>query len=806
MMLTAAFVAALGPGSVRGQDTLQVPEDARLRALAGETTEDEVLARLRASGISRSQLRAGLERYGYDPALADRYFDALDGRTEILPSEDERARFESALMAIGIPELPDSAHVTPPWAADSLPDSTAARFASTEDDTGPRLFGLDLFRNLTTQFDADQTGPVDPGYRLGPGDELSLVLTGDVESAWTSDVTREGYVVFPEVGQIFVSGLTIRELEDQLFYHLGQRFSGVRRGPDAPIRFHVGLNSLRTSVIYVIGEAQRPGAYQMTAVASVLKSLYHAGGPNDNASFRSILVRRAGEVVQELDVYAYLLYGDTRDDVRLEHGDVVFLPVTGPRVTVEGAVRRPAIFELRPGEGLASVLEFAGGVTSMASTHRIQIDRVLPPEQRAPGIDRVLLDVDPASIQGEDEVELRDGDVVRVFEVGADRRNRIVLSGEVNRPGVYQWWSGLTLDALIDRAEGLSEQAYSARIHIYRLNVEDGTRSLLRVPAGTRGTRLLDRDSIVVRSVSELANREFVSIEGSVKYPGRYELARSMTIQDLILTAGGFTPGAYTAEAELARQPDPALGADADPTILRVPLGGDPDDGAPEVIRWDGGVNEAVLHAGDHVFIRRAPGYDSVQTVHISGEVQFPGSYALQHESEKIADLFQRAGGPTEEAYVAGARLSRGGHLVATDMEGALRGSNANLHLVPGDSIVVPRYDPTVLVTGAVGFETRVRYEDGRGIDHFIERAGGYADDADRHRTTVTQHNGERRVVNIRRFFFDSKPEPGPGATIYVPAKPVGVQGVNWDRVLTRVLSVATAAATVWLAVDRAGG
>ncbi len=774
--------------------------------MASGLTHEAVIERLRQSGITRVQLRAGLQRFGYDGALADHYFDAIEGRSTPHPPNEPPFPLPDVLASLGVPELSDTVVRVP---ADSSrvegmdPEPVRSQGTSPE---GPTLFGLDLFRRLTNQFEAPTTGPVDPGYRLGPGDELTLVLTGDVESTYNADVTREGYVLIPDVGQVFVTGLTLEELRDELYYHLGQRFSGVQRGPAAPIQFHIGIRRLRSSVVYVIGEAQRPGAYQLSSVATVLEALYQAGGPSEGSSFRTISVRRGGEVVRTLDVYGYLLYGDTRDDIRLEHGDVVFLPVSGPRVTVEGAVRRPAIYEIQPTEGLATVLSYSGGLRSNAASHRIQIDRILPPEARKPGVDRVLVDVDMAALERGETVELRDGDVVRVFEIGTDRRNRVVVSGEVNRPGIYQWWEGLRLGDLVQRAEGFSEQVYTSRIHVFRLNPENGSRELIRVSSRDLDVPVADRDSVVVHSVSTLTNRGAVTIEGFVKEPGTYELARDMTLQDLILTAGGFTPGAYALEAELARLPDPTDGPSATPTIRRIAIGGEPDPGSPDVVRWGPSQAEVPLAHGDHVFVRKAPGYDELHTVHIGGEITFPGNYALQTKTETLSDLFRRAGGPRPEAYLPGGRLNRSGHLVATDMEAALAGGEADLTLMPGDSIHVPTYDPTVLVTGAVGFESRVRYEQGMGIDDFVDRAGGYAHNADQGRTTVTQQNGERRVVHLRRFFFDSKPEPGPGATIYVPARAESQRGIDWDRVLTRVLGVATAAATVILAVDRVGG
>ena len=766
--------------------------------LGAGMTNAEIVERLRRSGWSRSQMRSGLQRLGHDPGLADRYFDAVDGRG-VVPEGEATPAFMRALTALGVPAVAHAGEsgIVSPWA-----DTVPGALAGTDTMAGPRLFGLDLFRRFTTQFDAPLDGPVDPGYRLGAGDELSLILTGEIEANWALEVTREGFVVIPDAGQVFVSGLRLADFEDRLYDVLGRTFSGVRRSADAPIKFHVGLRRLRTSAVYVIGEAVRPGAYPVSSVATVLNALYLAGGPGEGASFRTVEVRRGGEVSTRLDLYGYLMRGETTGDIRLEHGDVVFLPVTGPRVTVEGAVRRPAIYELRPDEGLSDALAFAGGLASSAASHRVQIDRILPPEERQPGIDRVLIDAGLAAAA--DTIGLRDGDVIRVFDVATERRNRVVLTGEVNRPGVYEWRPGLTLGGLLDRAEGLAEQAYTARTHIYRLDPRSGARQLIGVDAGATAP-ILDRDSVVVYSVAGLSNARWVRIAGYVKTPGAYALAEGMTLQDLILAAGGFTHGAHVSEAELARMSS-LSDASGRATVARIRLGGRPDAARSDVFEWAPDASEMKLEHGDHVFVRKAPDFEALETVQVGGEVKFPGAYVIAERSERLSALLERAGGFTAEAHLAGAQLVRGGEMVGTDFEQALAhpGDAHDLELLPGDSIRVPRLDPTVLVRGAIGFETRVRYEPGRRIDYYVEQAGGYAENADRGRASVTQQNGEREIVRLRTFLPDRKPRPGPGSTVFVPARPATAGGgINWDSLLTRVVGIASATATVLIAVDR---
>ena len=804
----AMLILAMNPATLSAQQQRSGPDSTQAgrrqqSALSTGVLHAEAIEQLRRSGMDRSRIRAGLERLGQDPGLTDAYFDVIEGRRPV-PDGEAPPAFIEAMNALGIPMVAhaDQLRIRSPWVADpagAIPATTTR--ASDE----PALFGLDLFRRFTTQFDAPLSGPVDPAYRLGAGDELSLILTGEVEFSYAMEVTREGFIVIPDVGQLFVSGLTLAELEDRLFGVLGRHYSGVRRGEGAPIRFHIGLRRLRASAVYVIGEAVRPGAYQVSSVATVLNALYLAGGPAEGASFRSIEVRRGDRVFATLDLYEYLVRGATTGDVRLEHGDVIFLPVSGTRVTVEGAVRRSAIFELRPGDGMGEAIAFAGGLSSDAASHRIQIDRILPLEERRPGVDRVLVDVDGSALARGERVALQDGDVVRVFGVLGERRNRVVLTGEVNRPGVYEWVTGMTLGELLARADGLAERAYVSRTHVYRLNPRNGARHLLRLDESQFDvTPLMDRDSIVIYGVEQLANPRFVSIEGFVKNPGRYALATGMTLQDLILAAGGFVHGAWVVEAELARM---SMHADGGPaTVSRVRLGGRPDAQSAGVIDWQPDASEVTLEHGDHVFVRKAPEYEVLGTVKVAGEVVFPGAYALTGRSVRVSDILARAGGVEPEAHLGGAQLVRDGHLVATDVVAALRepGTEPDLELFARDSIFVPRLDATVLVRGAVGFETRVRFEAGRSLDHYVERAGGYAENADRGRATLTQQNGARSVVHRRRYFFDSTPEPGPGSTIFVPTRPENRSGgLDWDALLTRVVGMASATATVLIAVDR---
>lgn len=824
-LIAIAVVVIPGVAVGQQQDTTRQPltaqDSARARQLLEQqfgqgVTQSEVIERLRQSGLSRAQVRARLQQMGYDPGLADRAFDVIERGGEP-PRGEASPAFLSALQRIGILQgMPDSLRLRyDSLAMDSLRvDSLALDTA----EIGLPIFGRSIFQRRTNLFEPIALGPVDPDYQLGPGDQIVLILTGDVELAYTLDVTREGYVIIPDVGQVFVNGLTLGQLESRLYERLGRVYSGVHRGPEATTHFQVSLGRLRTNQVYVMGDVERPGQYQVSAAGTVFNVLYQAGGPTRTGSFRRVLVRRGGTDVREVDLYDYLLRGDSRNDVRLAQGDIIFVPVAETHVSVEGLVRREAIFEAKPGEGLRDVLSFAGGLKPDAVVRRIQVDRIVPAAERRPGIDRVLVDVDVRSLadaEGE-RIAVQDGDAVRVFGVSERRRHRITIVGQVRRPGVYEWSAGDSLWDIIERAEGLDERAYTPRAHIFRLEEATRTRRLIQTPllsdsAGNpvQDVALADQDSVVIYSRENLVNPDFVSIDGFVKEPGTYELSEGMTLKDLILAADGFVHGAHTLEAEVARMPDIATRTDTVAQVMRIPLGVD-EDGNPVTVResdprwpeipdWTPSATDFVLEHGDHVFVRRAPGYEPLRTVVITGEVVVPGTYVLDHRLTRVTDILRRAGGVTREAQVTGFQLFRDSSLVATDLERALDNpaSSYNFALERGDSLHVPKYDPTVLVTGTVAFETRVPFVDGEDLDYYIKQAGGYSDLADRDRVSITYQNGRRAIVD-RVLIFARKPRPRAGSTIFVPAVPESERGTfDLSQFVTTTLGLISSTVTI---------
>jgi polysaccharide biosynthesis/export protein len=813
-LATALAILAFFPATsdlaaqVTPQDTAELRRMAEQRFGPG-VTHDEVLRQLRASGMTRGQVQIRLQQMGHDPRLADEYFDAMERGATLDPTRPPSEDLVGALgrMGVQLRTIPDSLALR----LDSLYADSLFRAAERS-----RIFGKTLFARATAQFEPVLTGPVSRDYQLGPGDEVWLILTGDVERSYPLSVTREGFLIIPQVGQVPVNGLTLDQLEDRLYTYLGRAYSGVRRGAEATTHFQVSLGQLRTSHVFVVGEVERPSGYHVSPAARVFNALYHAGGPNETGSFRRIMVRRNGRTVAEVDLYPYRLAGEDAHDVRLQQGDMVFVPVAGPRVTVEGAARRDGIFELKPGEGLRELLAFAGGVRPEAVLQRVQIDRILPHWEREAGRDRALVDVDVTALLSQEGsfFALEDGDIVTLFSVSEERRNRVAVTGGVRRPGQYEYQPGMTLADLIVRADGLDEGAYTHRALVYRLQ-QDRTRRMLRASLdGPDAARLAlaDRDSVVVLREDSLRLPSTVVIQGYVREPGEYPLAHDMSLRDLVLAAGGFAEGANVETAEVARSLDPMTRSDRTAEVVEVPLaldgGGNPSSGNASfdgVPRWRPEAEEFVLLRGDRVYVRRAPGYEEARMVAVTGQVLRPGEYELGTRQSRISDVIARAGGLTSEAYPQGFAIYRDGMVVAGDLTSALRNpaSRGNILLQPGDSLHVPRYDATVNVTGAVLLEAKVLYDGRRSLLDYIERAGGFADNANQRRVVVTYANGERQVTS-RTFGFRRMPRVEPGSTIFVPAlTPSEMQGINWGQVITSTTAIMTAFATLYIAITR---
>ena len=399
-----------------------------------DVSNEQIANAIVQSGLNEQQIKSRLRAAGYDTTLADPFFghaaqqSAQPGAVGVGQSD----AFLRALERIGV-TVPGQGSTSNPNSAESTAhtpvDAKLVRPLST-------VFGKDIFDRASTAFDPIESGPVDAAFRLGVGDQLQLVVTGQVELAYQLEVRRDGTVIIPQVGQISLAGLTMDGARTFLKDRMERSYSGLKSGE---ARLDLSISRVRSNSVFVIGEVENPGAVQVNALATVFNAIARAGGPTDRGSFRSVEVRRANKVIQKLDLYEYLLDGNASGDIRLEQGDVVYVPLAQRVVAVKGEVRRAKTFQLLDSEGFNDLLRFAGGLLPTASTERVQIDRILAMDQRAPGLDRVKVDVHlKGRLDSLSSVKLLDGDIITVFPIGDLRRNVVSLGGEVYQPGDYR--------------------------------------------------------------------------------------------------------------------------------------------------------------------------------------------------------------------------------------------------------------------------------------------------------------------------------------------------------------------------------
>lgn len=657
-------------------------------------------------------------------------------------------------------------------------------YTEAEASTGSDIFGHNIFRSRTLTFEPNENTATPENYRLGPGDEVVIEIWGDNEALINQVISPEGRISISRVGPVQLSGLTIDEASTRIRKALSTKFSGLDGSKSS---VSVTLGRIRTIQVNVLGEVNTPGTYRLSAFSTVFNAIYRAGGVTATGSLRDIKVVRSGKEIASVDVYGYLLDGRTDIDIRLQEGDVIMVPTYGCLVEIAGKVKRPMKYEMKEGESVETLLQYAGGFASDAFRANLSL-------VRQSGDEREILTVEDKDYAS---CMLEDGDAV---DVGAslDRfSNMVEVRGYVFRPGQYQLGGDIaTVRQLVNFAGGPKEDAFLPRAVLIRekedLSVETLSVDLAGVLSGASEDVLLRKnDVLVVSGIHELEDRGTLTINGMVARPGEFVFSDNTTIEDLILQAGGLLEGASTARVDVARRIMDSDSMEASDTLgqtFSFPI----RDG----FAVDGGEN-FILEPYDVVSVRRSPGYRSQTYVNLGGAVTFPGEYQLLRKDERISDLIARAGGVTKQAYLKGARIIRAndngdsealGRLmqtaasrdslsidtstssynVAVDLEKALArpGSDYDVVLKTGDVITIPEYTGTVRVIGEVMFPNAVTYEPGKSVKYYVNAAGGYNVNAKRSKAFIVYMNGSA----ARSGSLSAKVEPG--CTIVVPAKP----------------------------------
>ncbi|MFC2711277.1 SLBB domain-containing protein [Hoylesella oralis] len=674
-----------------------------------------------------------------------------------------------------------------------------------------QVFGRNIFNNKNLTFEPSMNIATPQNYRLGPGDAVIIDVYGASQKSINSTVSPDGDIVIEGFGPIQVSGLTVSEANARIRSQLGARYTSSR--------IKISLGQTRTITVNVMGEVKAPGTYTLSAFSTVFQALYMAGGTNDIGTLRNIKIYRSNRLVSVCDIYDYILNGKMTGNVRLADGDVIVVGPYDCLVNISGKVKRPMYYEMKKNESVGTLLKYSGGFTGDAYKKSVRLNRKTGREYSVFNIGEFDMN----------SFHIADGDSVSVDSILPRYANTVEIKGAVFRPGMYNLSGEInSVRSLIEHAEGLTEEAFSAHAVMHRMKSD---RTLEVVPVDVAGILsgnvadipLKENDVLFIPTKTERMTQRTIIIHGEVQYPGIYKYADNETIEDFILQAGGLTDRASTVKVDVARRVDNPKAFTTDSIIAKTYTLSLKDgfviDGTPGF----------KLMPFDEVYVRKSPGYVTQQNVTIEGQAMFAGTYTLSNKNEKLSDLVRKAGGVTDLAYVKGARLERritpeerlkmqtvmkllqaqagekdsidiskqqlgDTYYVGIELDKALEKPNGDADLVlrEGDKLIIPEYNGTVKISGDVVYPNAVAYEKGKKASYYIDQAGGWGNRAKKSRAIIVYMNG-----TVAKISHNAKVLPGSEIIVPSKPKPTGNTLGQWLTIGTSVASIATMIATI---------
>lgn len=732
------------------------------------------------AGKSESRLRTEQQQQGEQSQMRDQYMIQSQQRMQNRNYgtwQDRRNEMNDELGNFGMD-----------FAADEAPVRDESQ-----------VFGRNIFNNQMLTFQPNMNMATPTNYRLGAGDEVIIDVWGASQETFTETISPDGIVTISGIGPCKIGGMSVNEATAYLRSRLGQYYQG------SSIQLAVG--GTRSIQVQVMGEVNMPGTYTLSSLSSAFNALYAAGGINDIGTLRDIKVYRQGRIISSIDVYDYLINGNSRGDVRLNDNDIIVVGPYDALVEIHGKVKRPMFYEMKKNESLSTILGYSGGFTGDAYKKSIRVTR-------KNGAEYSMHTVGEFDWNG---FTLADGDSIYVDSVIARYSNMVEVRGAVFHSGMYQMDGGIsTVRELIKAAEGLREDAFTARAVMHRqkddLSLEVLAVNVEGIMAGTAADiPLRKNDVLYIPSKRDMEGDRTLSIVGEVHYPGTYVYADNTSLEDLVLQAGGLTDAASSVKVDVYRRiGDPhALVNDENltETFTFALKDGFVIDGEPGFI----------LQPYDQVVVRTSPTYSSQKNVSVTGSVNFSGQYAMSSRNYRLSDLIKDAGGLTSLGYAKGARLerrmteeerqqqeaslraaqiamyeeamqdenndfnlSRADSLlimkldvsnifpVAIDLEKAVAnpGCEEDIVLREGDRLIVPQYSSTVKISGDVMYPISMNYKKGESLKYYIKHAGGYGDNARKKRVYAIYMNGSVELLS-----HTSNKAVQPGCTIVVPSK-----------------------------------
>lgn len=766
----------------------------------------------------------------------------------------------------------------------------SARKEETEEKLTLKPYGYDMFAGQPSTYAPVSDVPVPAEYLMGPGDVVNIQIYGKENKSYSLTVSRDGSIQVPDMGPVSVMGLTFENLQLQLTKQVNEQHIGVQTS--------ISLGELRSIRIIIAGEAFKPGSYTVSSLSTITQALFVSGGVTDIASLRNIQLKRAGKTITTFDLYDLLMNGDASDDVRLQSGDVVFIPTVGPRVHVKGEVKRPAIYELKGKQTIADVVKLAAGIKPNSYPKASLL------ESHSPNNLPTLINVDLTTERGQQQ-GVADGDVLIVQSTTDKIKDQIILAGALTRPGYYQWKKGLRVSDLIQSQwsdlKGAVDLQYSlvvreinlqgdieilqfslAKIFADKNNLdnielsardilivfsqreellieskeEDADNAIIEEDGGDSLSNLYSDKRLIAKSgdytrrellkpiLDKLKGQELyngavnvASISGEVRFPGEYPISKKTHLRDLIIAAGGALQSAYLKQAELTSLVvDAELGASVRHTNvdLQAALSGE----------WAANLS---IVSKDHLNILKIPSWQENISVSLDGEVRFPGTYSVR-QGETLASVIKRAGGYTNQAFLAGAVFTResvkeqelaqiakladqlrleiaskglsgeGSNVpfseaslmlkelenlkaigrMVIELEHKNESKNNNgLTIEDGDMLYIPSQQQIVTVVGEVQHSSTHFYNEGLDVNQYIKLAGGIKQRADDERIYIIRANGSVMIPESN-YWFNGQQQIKPGDTIVVPLDTEYKDNLTlWSQVTGIIYNAAVALAAV---------
>ena len=817
-MMAAALLLSGVAAQAQSMSDSQVVDFIRKEVNAG-TSQSQIVTKLVQRGVKIDQIRRVRAQYEKElnnrglSGTADAAVEKVEARMRSNNSDTE----QDLTSGRGGSQLTQTSEAVARY-EEARQDVKEEQSERNRELSGMKVFGRDIFNNRLLSFEPNMNIATPQDYVLGPGDQLIIDIYGASQKSYSLTVSPEGTVTVPGYGPVQVSGLTVAAAQSKVRSGLGSRYSS------SDIRVTVGQT--RTIMISVMGEVKVPGNYHLSAFASVFHALYVAGGINNIGTLRNIKVFRGGRLVTVVDVYEYILHGRLAGNIRLKEGDVIQVGAYDCIVGVTGNVKRPMFYEMRPSESVKTLLEYAGGMTGDAYRKSVRLTRFSGDRYGVYNID----EFDQATFR------VTDGDAVEVDGILNRYDSVVEIRGAVFRPGQYRIGEEgvTTVRSLIEAADGMTEDAFAVHAVLRRLRPDRSFKVLSVDVAGIMNGTVADiplenEDELFIPTQSELIASRLVTISGEVLAPGDYPWAENLTIEDLVMQAGGLTDAASVVKVDVSRRIKDPKSMEATTQIAQTFTFALKDgfvvDGTPGFL----------LEPYDVVQVRRSPGFHTPRQVSISGEVTFAGGYTMEKKNQRLSDLVKMAGGVTKDAYVEGARLVRqmndmersrrdmalqtarqsqsstdsvsisklalsDTYTVGIHLDEALKnpGGDADIVLRAGDQLIVPEYESTVKISGDVMYSNTVTYEEGRNYKWYVKQAGGYGQRAKKSKAYVLYPNGTMALAK-------RSTEITPGCEIIVPSKPKRetLTSAQWVSIGTGAASIISSMAMIYYVLTK---